>query len=151
MRVHGLYVGVVHPGEAPVLSAQPHGHGEGIEQGPAGADLVREALVLGLDASDLVPMPRHVAQAQDGAAACRPPLRLDVAAGERAHDDVERPPAGKQCVERHLEGRAGAVLQPLAEAQEAIRAVGKARHPPQRLGNDAQGLVLRPRDEDLRL
>ena len=151
VRLHGLHVGVVHPGEAPVLSAQPHGHGERIEQGPAGADLVREALVLGLDAGDLVPMPRHVAQAQDGAAASRPPLRLDVAAGERAHDDVERPPAGKQRVERHLEGRAGAVLEPLAEAQEAIGAVGKARHPPQRLGNDAQGLVLRPRDEDLRL
>ena len=26
VRLHGLHVGVVHPGEAPVLSAQPHGH-----------------------------------------------------------------------------------------------------------------------------
>ena len=47
-----------------------------------------------------------------------------------------RPLANKR-VERHLEGRAGAGLQPLAEAQEAIGAVGKAGHPLQRLGDDA--------------
>ena len=50
-----------------------------------------------------------------------------------------------------LRARAGARLQPLAEAQEAIGAVGQARHPLERLGDDAQGLVLRPRDQDLRL
>ncbi len=88
-RFDGAHVGVVDPGEAAILAAQPHGHGKRIEQGAAGAHVACEALVLRQDAGHLFPVPRDIAEAQHGAAAGRPPFRLEMAAGHRMHDDVE--------------------------------------------------------------
>ncbi len=90
VRLDRLHVGVVDPGQAPVLAAQPHRHGQRIEQRPAGAHLAGEPLLLGEHARDLVAVAGDVAQAQHGAAAGGAALGLDMAAGERAHDDVER-------------------------------------------------------------
>ncbi len=102
-RLDGADVGIIDPGEAAVLAAQPDRDGQGIEQRAAGADLAAEALVLGKDAGDLVAMPGNVAEAQHGPAPRGTALGLDVAAGHRAHDDVERVASGEQGVERWLQ------------------------------------------------
>ena len=150
-RLDGAHVGVVDPGEAAVLAAQPNGDGKRIEQRAAGAHLACEALVLGEDAGDLVAMPGHVAETQHGATAGRAPLGFEVTAGHGAHDEVERVSRGEQRVEGRFQRRGRARLQPLAEAHEFLRRIGEARNTLQRMGDDAQRLVLLPEQQDLRL
>src|SRR6185312_2789040 len=94
-RLDGPHVGVVDPGEAAVLAAQPNGDGKRVEQRAAGAHLACEALVLGVNASDLVTMPGHVAETEYGATAGRAPLGFKVTAGHGAHDEVERVSRGE--------------------------------------------------------
>ena len=121
-RFDGAHVGVVDPGEASILAAQPHRDGQRIEQGAAGAHFACEPLVLREDAGDLVAVPGDVAEAQHGAAAGRASFRLEMAARHRMHDDVERLAGGEQGIERGLENGGGVRLQPLPEAQEPLRA-----------------------------
>ena len=61
------------------------------------------------DAREIAARARHVAQAQDGARAGDPAVRLDMAAGRRAQQQIERPTDREQFIEPGFEvARAGA-------------------------------------------
>jgi len=95
--------------------------------------------------------PAHLAQAQDGASACRPPVRLDVPAGRRLEQQRERPAVVEQAVQSLFS--APGLKQPpaTAEPQQLGMVLRQARYAGQRVRHDAHALALLPEHQHLRL
>ena len=145
------HVGLVHPLDLAAAAADPYGMGECIVERAAKADVAGELAVLRDDLGDLLAVAGNVPEAQDGAATRDASVRLDITAGTRAEQQVERLALREKRIELGFEVACRLGLEPGAEAHEELRILGEARHGGQRMRGNAHVLALLPEDQDLRL
>ena len=147
----GLHIGLVDPLDASAGIAEPGRHRQRVEQRAPGERVAHQLAVLVEDAGEVALAPGDVAQAQDGAPAGRPPVRLDMAARRRLQQRAERPAVGEQRVEAVLELLGRGQVEPLAELQQLGVLLRQAGDAAERVRHHAHALALLPEHQHLRL